>query len=377
MGEHDQQAGAKALHRSSLVYFAKMLPLASAIERRMIAQRLWGAPLGSAEDVVRSLTAMQAQEFQYAKWSVAQRSGHLTDADISRAYSEGVILRTHVLRPTWHFVLPEDLRSLLVATARHVRARLATYDARLELDDKTIATCNDILAASLEGGRHMTRDELAKILERKRIRASGQRLAHLLMHAELSAVVCSGAPKAKKHTYASFNERTPRSKDDIDEAEAVAELARRFFVARGPATIRDFTRWASLPAAIAKRALDASRRDLIHERIEDRDYFGGQPARSSKPSYRIDLVQGYDECLTSYTDSRWIQHSPVMAKRPPFIHAILLDGALLGHWRHAVTKRSAVIETSFSRKLRGPERQALEAAVARYGEFLGAAITMA
>src|SRR5437868_14990731 len=100
----------------------------------MRTQRLWGRGFDTPEDVVRWLVAVQAQEFQYAKWSVAQRTRGGTDAEVEQRYAEGSILRTHVLRPTWHFVLPEDIRWMLELTAPRIRSRMARTDAMLELD---------------------------------------------------------------------------------------------------------------------------------------------------------------------------------------------------------------------------------------------------
>jgi hypothetical protein len=119
-------------------------------------------------------------------------------------------LRTHVLRPTWHFVLPEDIRWLLRLSAPH-KARLAYYDGKLDLEENLLGRSNALLARAVEG-RQMTHEELATRLGRAGIAASGQRLAHILMHAELDAVICSGALKGKRHAYASLDERVPRTR---------------------------------------------------------------------------------------------------------------------------------------------------------------------
>jgi hypothetical protein len=72
------------------------------------------APFADAADVVGWFGGLQSQDYQPAKWALAQRLGPgVTDADLDRAFDDGVILRTHVLRPTWHFVAPADLRWLL------------------------------------------------------------------------------------------------------------------------------------------------------------------------------------------------------------------------------------------------------------------------
>ncbi|HSQ32068.1 MAG TPA: crosslink repair DNA glycosylase YcaQ family protein [Gemmatimonadaceae bacterium] len=80
------------------------------IRRRLAGQHLTAAGLPGVVDVVRSLGAVQAQDYAGAKWAIAQRARDATDAVVERLFNDGRILRTHVLRPTWHFVLPEDIR---------------------------------------------------------------------------------------------------------------------------------------------------------------------------------------------------------------------------------------------------------------------------
>ena len=146
-----------------------------------------------------------------AKWSVGSRAQRATDADIERAFDAGEILRTHVLRPTWHFVLPADIRWLLTATAPRVQARCAYRYRQLGLDAATLRRGDEALAAALRGGADLTRAEAAAVLAAAGIDAAGQRLPYLLMHAELEAVVCSGPRKGKQHTWALLEERAPQA----------------------------------------------------------------------------------------------------------------------------------------------------------------------
>src|SRR6202171_632235 len=345
--------------------------------RRMHGQHLWGPPLKGLDDVVRWLLAMQAQEYPVAKWSVAQRTRGVTNAGMDRAFADGVILRTHVLRPTWHFVLPEDIRWLLRLSAPHVKARLAYYDRKLGLEEKLLGRSNALLARAVEG-RHATREELAITLGRAGIAASGQRLAHILMHAELDAVICSGAPKGKRHTYASLDERAPRTRS-MNRDEALAGVTRRYFTARGPATLKDYLRWSNLTAAEGKSGLEMVKSGLEHETIDGRTYWFAASSAKAKagPSGVIDLVQGYDECILSYGESRDVLLGPLAANAIPrleigFTHAVLLDGRLIGHWRPALERKSILIETYFYQQIGRAQARALEAAVERYGRVMGA-----
>ena len=124
---------------------------------RLSAQRLAGEPLPDAVEAVRWLGAVQSQDYPAAKWALAQRTRAATDADLDRLYDEGAILRTHVMRPTWHFVLPQDIRWLLELTAVRLRATLAGRHRQLELDAATKSKAHRLFVRELGGGRAASR----------------------------------------------------------------------------------------------------------------------------------------------------------------------------------------------------------------------------
>jgi hypothetical protein len=335
---------------------------------RMRTQRLWGTRCNNPRDVVRWLTALQAQEFPMAKWSVAQRTRGATKADVEQALTDGVIVRTHVLRPTWHLALAEDIRWLLQVTAPRVNALNTYYNRQHELDKKVFTKSNTLIAKALEGGSHLTRRELAAVLKRGGIRASGPRLAYIVMRAELDALVCSGAMRGKQHTYALLDERTPRTKA-LGRDEALAEFARRYFTSRGPATLNDFVRWSSLTAAEGREGLALVGKGLESDVIDGKTYWFGPAPRaraSAKPA--VDLVQGYDEIIMSYSESR---DESFRVGDAPFFNAVLLDGRLVGHWKPTAQRNSVLIETVLNRALNREEQKALEAAINAYTKFVG------
>ena len=183
---------------------------------------------------------------------------------MEHAFATGAILRTHVLRPTWHFVLPADIRWLLTATAPRIRARDARRYGQLGLDDDTLRRSAGALVAALRGGNRLTRREAAAVLTAAGIGVEGQRLPYLLMAAELDALICSGPRRGKQHTYMLLEERAPDARD-LPRDEALAELARRFFVGHGPATAKDFAVWATLTLAEARAAIEAAGAELRAE----------------------------------------------------------------------------------------------------------------
>lgn len=351
--------------------------------RRMLNQRLWGTPFGTPEEVVRWFAALQAQDFLVAKWSVAERASGVTNAAMDQAFAGGAILRTHLLRPTWHFVLPEDIRWMLDLTAPRVNALNAHPYRRLELDVPLFAKTNALIAKALKDGKHLTRKELAALLARAGIDASGQRLAYILMRAELDAVICSGARKGKQHTYAALHTRAPRART-LDREAGLAELTRRYFTSRGPATLKDYVRWSSLTVAEARSGLDSVKSELENETVDGRTYWFAAPGESPngpRPSRVIDLIQGLDEYVMSYSESRDVLLGRLATDANArvaivFNHVVLLDGQVIGQWRPVSGKDSVVIETSMHRPLRRAEAAALEAAALGYGRFLGLPVTL-
>src|SRR3712207_5224059 len=147
---------------------------AEMVRRRLHAQMLRGPGAASPAAALRRLLAVQAQEFAYARWSLAQRVSTVgpspaTAADIERAVADGIILRTHILRPTWHFVHCDDLRWLRALSApRLERVNAATY-RQTGIDGALAARTGEVLAAAVSGGNHQTRDEIGRASCRERV----------------------------------------------------------------------------------------------------------------------------------------------------------------------------------------------------------------
>lgn len=227
------------------------------IGRRMAVQRLTGRPFAQPAEVVSWLGAVQAQEYAEAKWSVGLRMRSAQDADIEAALDRGEILRTHVLRPTWHFVVAADIRWLLRLTRPRIHRLNAAWYAKSGLDGPTLARAHSLLASILADEQPRTRRELAERLTAEGLDRSGLALGYLLMHAELEEVITSG-PRlgGKQHTYTLLDLRSPatpvphRSPDD-----ALDDLVLRYFRSRGPATATDFSTWSSLAVTDTRRAV--------------------------------------------------------------------------------------------------------------------------
>jgi hypothetical protein len=343
---------------------------------RLRRQHLTGTPLPTPEAVVGWLGAVQAQEFGVAKWSIAQRSrGRVTSADLDRALAEGRILRTHVLRSTWHFVLPADLRWLLMLSGPRVRARMASYYRANGLTDAVFARSQSVLREALASGRQLLRKEIAAALTRGRVPIDGLKLQFLLLQAELDLVVCSGALRGKHQTFALVDDLVPPA-PPITEDEALAKLTRRYFSSHGPATLKDFLWWSSLTAAQARRGLDLLQgKELRRMEASGRTHWIGEaPARRAPTGTPVHLLQAFDEYIIGYTESRKVlavAGQPDPPSGSPFRSNLLTrDGQVIGFWRTIRHPEEALVEVYLARPLDAATRNALEDELDRYGQFL-------
>lgn len=342
------------------------------LHNQLISQPMFAKPA----DAVQWLGAVQAQDYAAAKWAVGLRLPGASDDDIEQAYNKGLLLRTHVMRPTWHFVSPADIRWLLALTAPRVKAALSYYDRKLELDDATLTSSNAALTRALQGGNQLTRSELAAVLKQASIATDDlQRLTHLMMHAELDGIICSGARRGNQSTYALLDERVPQA-NILDRDEALAKLARRYFTSHGPATLQDFVWWSGLTVADAKSGLAMAACQLISEIIDGLTYWLAASTPPTKNlTHSVYLLPNYDEYVVGYTDRGAVFHSSNTQKLGArdnvlFNHIVVVDGQVVGTWKRMVKKEVVMVTPCFFTEMAEDLWRAFAAVTERYGVFL-------
>jgi hypothetical protein len=286
------------------------------------------------------------------------------------------------MRPTWHLLLPEDIRTVQMLTGPRVHASNASMYRRLEIDDvRTWDRCTDAIIAALDG-QERTRAELSEALRGAGIEATGQRLAYIVMRAELDALICSGGFRGKQFTYALLDEKAPPASSTVDRDEARADLVRRYFASHGPALVRDFVWWSGLTTRDTRAGIASLGDELIAETIDGKEYWSAAGASGDVEieAGAVHLLPNYDEYLGSYAD-----YEPIFAASLPRartiadvlgVHIVLLDGMVVGGWKRKVAADRAVIDMTLLLPLTAAGERGLERAIEEYGRFLGVPVDL-
>lgn len=329
------------------------------------------SPFKTAAEAVAHLGAVQAQDFSAAKWALGLRIKNSTNDRIEKAFNKGSILRTHVMRPTLHFVMPEDIRWMSALSAPRVKAILAPYNRQLHLDNKLFSKSNRLIVKALEGHKHLTRQELKTVLANKGIDTNVQRLAHIIIWAELEGLICSGPRREKQFTYALVEERAPKAKL-FSRGHSLAKLALKYFESHGPAQTKDFSWWCGLSVKDAREVIDL-RSNLKQQEVGGKTYWFSSKAKT-KPISSALLLSIYDEYTIAYKDRGLMcygHNERLMQMGNALTSVIILDGMVAGTWKKVSRKDGAEIALNPFRKLGAREKDALEAQVERYGKFFG------
>jgi hypothetical protein len=343
------------------------------IKLRLQNQQLLNSSFTKPEDLVGWLGAVQSQDYAGAKWALASRLKNPVESTIDKAVDDGKILRTHVLRPTWHFVLPEDIRWMLSLTEPRISAYGAKHFRDQGLDKTLLKRSNKIIVKALEQGKHLTKKEIGDLLKKARIDTNDLRLTFIIIRAELDQLVCNGARRGKQFTYALLDQRAPDAKL-LKKDEALAEIGKRYFTSRGPATIKDLTWWSGLSPADARKSVEIIKSQLTAESVNGETYYY-YPALTVKKSSKsqIHLLPSWDEFTVAYKD-RSLAIDPAFEKESGhgiFNPNIVANGQIIGTWKRVLKNNTVDIQTGY---FSNPAKTILEktSATARaYAKFIG------
>jgi len=340
------------------------------VRARLHNQRLSSPDVKKPVDVLHWFGAMQAQDFSGAKWALARRMSDGTNTLIEKAFNEGKILRTHVMRPTWHFVAPDDIRWLLRLTAARVNVATGSNYRKLELDERTFTRCNKAIITALKNQEHLTRARLKTVINEAGVTADDPiRLAHILLRAELDGVICSGPRLNNQFTYTLLDKRV-RNATVLDRDESLAKLTRRYFTSHGPATLRDFAWWSGLTVADAKLGLALAERHLTKISIDNELYWTSKEVVPVQlPLRSACLLPAYDEYLVAYKDRKAL-FSDTGAQNVIFGATLVLEGKIAGTWKVSNQKTTLTLTLKPLEPLKRTEQLVISKEIDRYAHFL-------
>jgi hypothetical protein len=345
---------------------------------RLASQQLAGTKLKTPKDIVSRLGAMQAQDYAMAQWAIGVRLPGSTNRTIAAAIDKGEIIRTHLLRPTWHFASAEDVRWILALTAPQILGAMKTRHKQLGLAPAILTKSFAVLEKALGGGIHLTREEMITALQKAKIATAEGRASHLFLCAEAAGLICSGAMKNGQPTYALLDEWVPKAKS-LPKEETLAKLAARYFRGHGPATLPDFIWWSGLPVGEARRALESAKWDLHSETMESVTYwFSGGLSVPKAASDSVYLLPAFDEFLISYKDRLASlpheNHHKAVSNNGIFYPVIVLNGRVTGTWKRTIKTDKAgapaAVQTTFFERPDRTTAGLIEKATARYIRFI-------
>ncbi|QNF32095.1 winged helix DNA-binding domain-containing protein [Adhaeribacter swui] len=325
---------------------------------RLQNQQITNTNFTTPSEMVHWLGAVQAQDYNMAKWAVGLRLPGSTNEQIEAALNNGHIIRTHILRPTWHLVAASDIRWMLELTAPHLKRIAAGYNRKLELDTPLFLKIFDLLTQALANQQELSRPELMLILQQAGIRTDELRSSHIMFQAEIEGLVCNGARRNKQFTYALLDEKVPPGSQTFTRPEALAELARRYFTSHGPATLPDFAWWSGLNLTDARLGLEGAKTYLLSETMAGQTYwFGEQAGFLNSTSESLYLLPAFDEFMVSYKDRTAAldlsRAKEAITGNGIFKPIVVLNGKVVGTWKPIIKKQKITLDW----QLFNPEEQ--------------------
>lgn len=327
---------------------------------RLMNQQVTRSAFSAPGELIAWMGCIQAEDYASAKWAIGNRIPHITDAAIEKAFNEGHFFRAQVLRPAWHFVNPADIGWLRQLSSQKIRAFYKTLHGKLDISNSDLKRSKNIITKALSDQQHITRAELLALCRKAKIRTDDIRINFLLMDAELDGLIVNGGRRGNEFVYTLLEDAVSLMEKDA----AIAELTKRYFNSRGPATLHDFVWWSGLEMAEAQKGLEMNK-TLQHAVINGQAYwFFETPEILTEPS--VSLLPSFDEYAVGYKDR---SDTP-----PEYKPAIIINGHVAGTWKHSEQQHKIVIETQLFSPVGKKEAKAVISAGDSYARFLGKAI---
>jgi hypothetical protein len=341
---------------------------------RLVSQKLYKTSPVSPQEIVKHLGAMQAQDYSMAKWAIGSRCD-ATEAAIEEAINSAEIIRTHILRPTWHFVSADDIYWMLDVSAPQVKRFTASAGKKYGYDGKKMDETNSKIEKLLSGNNHLTRNEIMQELDIKKTSNEDFLSAAIMMNAELDGLVCNGRMKGKQITYALLEERVLKPKSKLTKEEGLAKLAMKYLKSHGPASVLDFSWWSGFPPTICQNIINAIKLQLGSIEIDGQIYWFGTDS-SDENNFResVHFLPAFDEILISYKTreaSILLEHqSKAFTNNGIFKPIILENSKVIGTWKRTIAKNHVKIETQFFNETENHKKAVLFEGIKAFENYL-------
>lgn len=320
----------------------------------------------AAADVVRHLGCVQSQLHDMGLWAVARRTNGLTKSELDAAFARGDFLRTHVLRPTWHFIDPSDIHWMLEVTAPRIRQMMSSSNNTIGLSPDKLDRSAEVIVETLADGRPRTRAELGTALESAGVDPTGH-LIHMAMYAEIEKLIVNGPMRGKQHTYVLLDS-VVKAPPDVPRDELLALMARRYARGHGPIRDKDLAWWTSLTLTESRRALELG--ELKPTEVAGETYWAlDEVVEADHPPAM--LLSNFDEYISYARDASDYELFDGTANDMMRSTGLLaVGGRLAGLWTRTIKSTSVAITVRCSPRLTAGIRRAIEAEAEAFGRFV-------
>jgi hypothetical protein len=363
-----------------------------ALNRATLARQGLLKPIArtSPADAVRRLGSLQAQHPEWPPVALAARAADRRTGDLAGALDDRTVVRSSLMRTTIHVVAADDLwpmfavcqpmrlaqwRLIMKAdpadsalgrrmTAAHAAALAALAERpRSSLDlDRLMA--EEVGAEATSVTRRAWRDRVPQVV----VRAAWR---HFAAHHALVHVPHAGEGYGRS-LYALAETWLGRRRPDLDEDDARAHLARRYFAAFGPASVDDLVAyvgrgqggigpWRAAVTALADELVELSDEDgrALHD-------LRSAPRPDEDAVAPPRLLARWDSLLLSHGTPHRTRiiadrhRAAVFTKNADVLPTFLIDGFVAGTWDLSRADGAATVEIRPFGTLRRPDREGLE-----------------
>jgi hypothetical protein len=306
------------------------------------------------------------------KWALGTRLPDSTKNKIASAIDKGKVIRTHILRPTYHITSSEDIYWMLELTAPQIKSALKHRHKELGITNKILSKSFNVITRALEANENLTQDELIKELNRAKISTKEDIASHIFILAELEELICSGISKEYKPTYTLLEKRVPIKKR-MEREEAIKTLAKKYFSSHAPATLKDFSWWSGLPAKEARLGIEMNKSFLTSHVIDNETFFLPKSFfLRNKRTKSICILPAFDEFVVGYKTRDIIFNDKDFSKsvfnNGIFRPVIIVNGKIVGTWKRGFKKDKLLVETQLFNR-RNYDIKMIEKEFVKFGKF--------